>query len=258
MPRKPVNVDVLIDRHAHPQLYRNTVTQRKTTIFSKLLELSLMTGMEFVLYTRSIDEKGNYQKDVASSSKPENFAADALSIFVPGILERARDPGPPHREVIDRIRRAKNRDRAHLPNPTIIEEKPSDVNDVLLGVLDRLKTIQGSQASADCSDTGTDRSFVASLDHTMDSIRKSIEETPGTTATTSRASQPNFTNYLYADKEVYHAHWPKKNVEPTLYSPLSQGVHFTPEEALAVADAPEDVLKKKRRTRKTRKKTSLT
>lgn len=257
MPRKPVNVDVLIDRHTQPQLFRNTLAQRRATIVSKLIELSLMTGMQFSLTMRSVDENGNCQKDVASSSKPEDFAADALRMFVPDILERARNPGPSHAEMVDRIRRAKSRDETHLPNPTIIEEKPSEFENVLLNVLGRLKSIQGSQADGtDCSDVGTGRTFVASIDHTMTDIRRSIESVPGSTPP-ARVSQPNYTNYLYAAPEIYHAHWPKKNMEPILYSPLSQGIHFTPEEALAVAASPESVLKKKRKARKSRKKTSL-
>ena len=267
MPRKPVNVDNRIDRHAKPQLYRNTLLQRKSTLFSKPIELSLMTGMQFLLLTRSIDENGEYQTDVASSSKPEDFASDCLRIFVPAILDRSRNPGPPHAEVLDRIRRARNRDNAHFPNPTIVEEKPTTVDTVLLGVLEKLKSAQQSStvvaATADCSDAGTGRDFVASLDYTMSDIRRSIESTASTSAggVDAPASQPNFTNYLYADKEVYHAHWPEKNTEPTLYSPLSQGIHFSPQEALAVASSPETVLKRKRRSRKARaprKKTSLT
>lgn len=264
MPRKPVNVDNRIDRHAKPQLYRNTLLQRKSTLFSKPIELSLMTGMQFLLLTRSVDENGEYQTDVASSSKPEDFASDCLRVFVPAILNRSRNPGPPHAEVLDRIRRARNRDDAHFPNPTIVEEKPTTVDTVLLDILEKLKSAQqSSPAAADCSDAGTGRDFVASIDYTMLDIRRSIESTATTPAygTTEPASQPNFTNYLYADKEVYHAHWPEKNTEPTLYSPLSQGIHFSPQEALAVASSPETVLKRKRRARKARaprKKTSLT
>ncbi len=283
MPLAPTNLEP-IDPVTNPQGHLNIWHQRGNTLVRNLSLLHLKVNCKYFLALEAPTVNGR-ELVIASSARPEDF----LEYFTGEITEAAfkcANGITPHAEImarLDRIERAANNQVVH---PNLLQKRKdatataSDTNDVLVAAMRNLASVSdaclASRPPPSSLEVDLDiaRSFREDTqrERVADNVRHLVERndrsmTPrawlehfaANDTTSGTEAEPNRLDYLYPDRRLHRALYPKaKGVEPLLYSKLSLGADGSAFKILQKAKQTggniSDILREKHQARRTIKK----
>lgn len=240
MPLAPTNLDP-IDPITNPQGHLNILHQRGNTLFRNASLLHNKVNCKYLLCLEFPTVNGT-EIVIGSSARPEDF----LSFFTGEITEaafRCAHDITPHKEIMKRLDRIEQAAQNGVVHPNLLQKHiPStDTKGALAAAMRNLAAVSSvclpsvrPPAAVDVNrtfreDTERERAAEAArhlserYDHSMTAAAW-IEHHALTGAHDSEEAEPNTLTYLYPDRRLHKALYPKaKGVEPLLYSKLSLG-----------------------------------
>jgi len=255
MPLAVTNLEP-IDPYKNYQSFVNAWAQRVGTLFKNSQFVSLKCGVQYALVMEVPTAEGR-EMVVSSSAQPEDFWDFFQGPITDAAFKTAREMVS-HKELMRRLDRIEEASDKKIVNPNILQkhipiEKSEETLLMAMRNLSEINTIYTK--GGDVTDDATlHHAFMEDTEFTLKSTKmKHATERNDTTMTpgawldrfdpirgnskeNTSPPESNMVNYLYPNRRLFKALYPKKKgVEPLLYSKLSLGATATGSKILMAA-----------------------